>query len=111
MLVAAARLDPPPPDPAWHTADLGSDDFDGYPLWERIIRSQVADLEEMPHSRPEGSGRRATDRRWASVVPSRYLVSGLTGTFGGDPEPDEPPFEALTWDDLAEFALCGQSYE
>jgi hypothetical protein len=47
---------------------------------------------------PRTAEGRATDSRWYNFDPATYLECGLAGTFGG-------------WDDLADFALCGQEYE
>jgi len=104
MLLAAARVDPPPADPAWRTADLASDEWDGYLLWERIVKSQVADLEDPQRA---GSGRRAVGSRWDSHTPAAYLKAGAAGAFGTD---DDSLDDGLGWNDLAEFALCGQRH-
>jgi hypothetical protein len=110
MLVAAARVDPPPADPAWRTADLTAHGWDGYPLWERIVKSQVADLEDPARA---GSARRAVGTRWDSYTPSAYLKAGVTGAFGTDTgggDVNDVLEDGLGWDDLAEFALCGQMH-
>ncbi|MEO3747224.1 hypothetical protein [Plantactinospora sp. B5E13] len=78
-----------------------------------------------------GGQRRCIGVRWYNFDPASYLECGLAGALGGwdpdddvrvelpgpvvplrpEPGPEEVPVETLTWDDLAEFAVCGQEYE
>ncbi len=103
LLAAAATADPPPFDPVWRTADLAvaSDEPAGYPWWERIILSQIADLEDfvaqppgqyasfgVDAPRPPGSGRRATPVRWYNFDPASYLECAMAGSLGGWQEQD-----------------------
>ncbi|GAA3826198.1 hypothetical protein GCM10022226_53680 [Sphaerisporangium flaviroseum] len=113
----------------------------GFARWEAVITSQIADLDDFALQppgddayfgvdAPRTSGPRATPRRWYNLHPATYLECGLAGAFGGWDEsdglriavpgpvhPDVPmdtevvQIDALTWDDLADFALCGQTYE
>jgi hypothetical protein len=113
----------------------------GFARWEAVIGSQIADLDDFALQppgddayfgvdAPRTSGPRATPRRWYNLHPATYLECGLAGAFGGWDEsdglripvpgpvhPDVPmdteivQIDTLTWDDLADFALCGQTYE
>ncbi|MEE6263578.1 hypothetical protein [Plantactinospora sonchi] len=78
-----------------------------------------------------GGHRRCIGLRWYNFTPASYLECGLAGTIGGwdladgirvelpgpvvplrpEPGPEEVAVETLTWDDLAELAVCGQEYE
>jgi hypothetical protein len=74
---------------------------------------------------------RATDARWYNFDPRGYLECGMAGSLGGwdssdglrtpvpgpvvplkpEPEPGERPLGVLSWTDLADLAICGQTYE
>jgi hypothetical protein len=98
MFSAAAATSPPSYDPAWSTTDLalpGSAPA-GYADWERIILSQLADLEDFvlhppgPRARfgvnaprPPGGGTRATPPRWLNFDPAAYLECAVAGGYGG----------------------------
>jgi hypothetical protein len=103
LLTAAATAIPPRVDPTWRTADLaiGSDGRDGYLKWERIILSQIADLEDFAARPPgefayfgvdapraPGSGRRANPVRWYNFDPAAYLECAMAGSLGGWHEQD-----------------------
>ena len=103
LLMAAATAAPPKVDPAWRTGDLAndSDGRDGYQRWERVILSQIVDLEDFA-ARPPGEyayfgvdaprapgiGRRATPVRWYNFDPESYLECAMAGTLGGWHEQD-----------------------
>ena len=140
LLTAAGRTPPPSLDPSWRTADLalGHGVGDGYPSWERIILSQIADLEDFaerppgPNAhfgadapRPVGCGPRATSPRWYNFDPATYLECGVAGALAGwdvsdgsrvptppgTPIPEIRTIERLTWSDMCRIAICGQLYE
>ncbi|MEU6040123.1 hypothetical protein ABZ801_32430 [Actinomadura sp. NPDC047616] len=98
MFSAASTTPPPDYDPAWSTKDLSlpGDEPRGHADWERVILSQLADLEDFlaappgPHARfgvdaprPPGSGRRATPARWYNFDPATYLECAVAGSLGG----------------------------
>jgi hypothetical protein len=140
LLTAASRTAPPGVDPAWRSADLslGEPDGVGYLTWERIVLSQIADLEDFaehppgPNAyygtdapRPAGCGARATPPRWCNFDPATYLECGVAGVLAGwdvsdgsrvptppgTPAPEIRTIESLTWSDLCRIAVCGQLYE
>jgi hypothetical protein len=112
MFSAALAVPPPPFDPAWATADFrlrwaptrcSRDDGDPaaaepsrFDHWERILLSQIADLEDFAANppgeqarfgvnapRPRGVGRRATPVRWLNFDPATYLECAAAGHLGG----------------------------
>lgn len=98
MFTAAALSPPPPFDPAWRTKDLSltGDEPADHADWERVLLSQLADLEDFAESppgprarfgvdapRPSGSGRRATPARWYNFDPATYLECAVAGSIGG----------------------------
>nr|BFE38283.1 hypothetical protein GCM10010200_105340 [Actinomadura rugatobispora] len=98
MFSAAAAVPPADYRPAWSTRDLSlpGDEPAGYADWERVILSQLADLEDFlahppgPQARfgvdaprPPGTGRRATPRRWYNFDPATYLECAVAGSLGG----------------------------
>lgn len=98
MFSAAATTPPAGFDPAWAGKDLSlpGDEPEGYADWERVILSQLADLEEFlaappgPQARfgvdaprPPGCGRRATPPRWYNFDPATYLECAVAGSLGG----------------------------
>ncbi|GLZ12846.1 hypothetical protein Acsp04_30810 [Actinomadura sp. NBRC 104425] len=98
MFSAAATTPPPDYDPAWSTADLSLPGGEprGHADWERVILSQLADLEDFlaappgPHARfgvdaprPPGGGRRATPARWYNFDLATYLECAVAGSLGG----------------------------
>jgi hypothetical protein len=125
-------------DPSWTREDLtivtGADDFT---IWSRTLRTQICDLREMAQNgiyqhkarylgvdapRPPASGPRSTSPRWYNFDIAAYLECGAEGAFGGwrpefddavvDGQPDDPsPVDAITWAQLTQFSVCGQSYE
>jgi hypothetical protein len=125
MFAAAATVAPADVDPAWAGADLalpGEEPRD-YADWERVVLSQIADLEDflvhppgpdarfgVDAPRPPGSGRRATPRRWYNFDPATYLECAVAGSLGGWdaadgarvplPVPDGPPPERSYVHDL-----------
>ncbi|MFC4913865.1 hypothetical protein [Actinomadura gamaensis] len=98
-MFTAATLTPPPPfDPAWRTKDLSlaGDEPADHADWERVLLSQLADLEDFAEQppgprarfgvdapRPPGSGRRATPARWYNFDPATYLECAVAGSVGG----------------------------
>lgn len=140
MFSAAASTPPGPYDPRWSSADLtlpGPAPV-GHADWERVIFSQLADLEDFarhPRStadrtavqapRPPEAGRRPTPRHWVNFEPNAYLECAVAGGFGGwdsadgarTPLPSAParspirPLSIVTWADLSRLAVCGQLYE
>ncbi|WP_433323710.1 hypothetical protein [Spirillospora sp. CA-294931] len=141
MFSAAATTPPAEFDPAWSSADLAlpGDEPEGHADWERVILSQLADLEDFLNSppgpqgrfgveapRPTGSGRRATPSLWYNFDPATYLECAVAGSLGGwdaadgarVPLPGDSgrrsyvrPITTMTWADLARIAVCGQMYE
>ncbi|GII57244.1 hypothetical protein Pth03_56330 [Planotetraspora thailandica] len=139
MFTAAVTLAPPPA--AASDGFAPEETLNGFARWEAIILSQIADLDDFAlqppgdHAffgvdAPRTSTTRATPSRWYNFDPASYLECGLAGALGGWDEsdgtrvavpgpvhPDVPPdpailsIETVTWDDLADFALCGQLYE
>lgn len=142
MFSAAATAAPPPVDLAWATADLSLPP--GIPSshadWERVILSQIADLEDfatfppgglarfgVSAPRPPGAGRRATPQRWLNFDPAAYLECAVAGSLGGWRPTDgarvplpgavpQPPsaireLGRLDWTTLCRLAACGQLYE
>ncbi|GAA2402725.1 hypothetical protein GCM10010191_07840 [Actinomadura vinacea] len=98
MFSAASGVPPAEFDPAWSTKDLSlpGDEPEGYADWERVILSQLADLEDFlthppgPRARfgvdaprPPGTGLRATPRRWYNFDPATYLECAVAGSLGG----------------------------
>ncbi|GGV28188.1 hypothetical protein GCM10010182_58930 [Actinomadura cremea] len=98
MFSAAATVSPAPFDPAWSGADLAlpGPEPGGYADWERVVLSQIADLEDFltappgPRARfgvdaprPPGSGPRATPVRWYNFDPATYLECAVAGSLGG----------------------------
>ncbi|RAY11133.1 hypothetical protein DPM19_32020 [Actinomadura craniellae] len=139
-LYSAAEAVPPAPyDPAWNTADLSlpGPAPEDHADWERVIFSQLADLEDFAGRppgpaarfgatapRPAGAGPRAVPARWLNFDPAGYLECAIAGGLGGwdaadgarVPEPGAPtgspvrPLTLLSWGDLARLAVCGQQY-
>ncbi|MDX6740486.1 hypothetical protein [Actinocorallia sp. A-T 12471] len=137
LFTAAAGSPPPPFDPAWSAKDLT---FDGDPFiqadWEKVLLSQIADLEDFvtspaqyvdgvaPAPRPPGSGPRATPARWRNFDPAAYLECAVAGTFGGwdvadgsrvprDGGPSASPVRELgeiPWLELSRLLVCGQIF-
>lgn len=106
MFSAAVAAAPPPYDPRWSVTDLALPGRtpDGHPGWERVIKSQIADLEDFARHpqgsrgrfgidapRPPGGGTRATPARWDSLDPAGYLERALTGLRGPDDAHRPPP--------------------
>ncbi|MFI6519271.1 hypothetical protein ACIBF1_27210 [Spirillospora sp. NPDC050679] len=98
MFAAAATVPPAEYDPAWSARDLSlpGDEPEGYADWERVLLSQLADLEDFltappgPRARfgvraprPPGSGRRATPPTWYNFDPATYLECAVAGSLGG----------------------------
>jgi hypothetical protein len=98
MYSAALVTTPPPFDSAWPTADLAlfAPEPSGFDDWERILLSQIADLEDFAADppgvqarfgasapRPPDAGRRATPTRWLNFDPETYLECATAGHFGG----------------------------
>ncbi|MFI0352198.1 hypothetical protein [Actinomadura sp. 9N407] len=98
MFSAAATVPPAAYDPSWSTRDLSlpGDEPHGHADWERVVLSQLADLEDFlthppgPQARfgvdaprPPGSGARATPRRWYNFDPATYLECAVAGSLGG----------------------------
>ncbi|WP_245623168.1 hypothetical protein [Spirillospora albida] len=97
LFAAAAGTAPPPYDPAWSGKDLSlSGAPEGFADWERVVLSQLADLEDfLAHPpgpdarfgvdapRPPGSGPRATPARWYNFDPATYLECAAAGGLGG----------------------------
>lgn len=140
LFSAALSVSPPPYDPAWSGADLGlaGPAPEGYADWERVVLSQIADLEDFTAfppgglarfgvnaPRPPGSGRRATPVRWLNFDPAAYLECAVAGSLGGweaadgarvplpggaGPSPVRG-LAGLDWTTLCRLAACGQMYE
>ncbi|GAA3938465.1 hypothetical protein GCM10023085_19860 [Actinomadura viridis] len=98
MFSAAAGVAPAEYDPAWSTRDLSLPGGEprGYADWERVLLSQLADLEDFLASppgprarfgvdapRPAGAGSRATPPRWCNFDPATYLECAIAGSLGG----------------------------
>ncbi|WP_245667963.1 hypothetical protein [Actinomadura macra] len=98
MFSAAATTPPAEFDPAWRAKDLSlpGDEPEGYADWERVVLSQLADLEDFltappgPQARfgadaprPHGTGPRATPPRWYNFDPATYLECAVAGSLGG----------------------------
>ncbi|WP_018656142.1 hypothetical protein [Actinomadura flavalba] len=140
LFTAAAVVAPAPYDPAWSIKDLAlpGDAPHDHADWERVILSQLADLEDFVHHppgpdarfgvdapRPSGSGERATPPRWYNFEPATYLECAVAGALGGwdaadgqrTPRPGAPQkslvrlLPRLTWGDLSRVLVCGQLYE
>jgi hypothetical protein len=144
MFTAAAATPPPPYDPRWSTYDLslpGGREPEGHPDWERVILSQLADLEDFAANprartrsgvdapRPAGGRRRATPARWLNFDPASYLECAVVGSLGdrnardGARVPSRAgratlvtrcevrPITTMSWSDLARIAVYGQMYE
>lgn len=139
-LFAAAGTTPPPPfDPAWSAKDLGlTGDPVCYADWERVLLSQIADLEDfvshpvfapageaVQAPRPPGAGDRPTPRLWRNFDPASYTECAVAGAFGGwhrddgariprPGAPDHSPVRELpeiTWRELSRLIVCGQIFE
>jgi hypothetical protein len=136
MFDAALTVAPPAYDPSWSSADLALPG--GTPVdhadWDRVIRSQLADLEDLA-ARPTGGrgkvevsrsgGPRATPRRWCNTEVAAYLECAVAGSLGGwdaadgarvalPGGPPASPVRAVTplsWEGMARLAVCGQLYE
>lgn len=117
MFSAAATTPPAEFDAGWRAKDLSlpGDEPEGYADWERVVLSQLADLEDFvaappgPQARfgveaprPPGTGRRATPALWYNFDPATYLECAVAGSLGGwdaadgarvplPPAPGEPP--------------------
>ncbi|MEH1013566.1 hypothetical protein V6U90_10680 [Micromonospora sp. CPCC 206060] len=103
MIVAAETVPPPPLGESWRTAEFRVvGEVIGYPAWEAIVLSQVADLADFADQgpfdqyaslgvdAPRPPGRvRATGLRWYNVDPRGYLECGMAGALGGWDEADE----------------------
>ena len=142
MFSAAATTSPPPFDPSWTTADftLAGTAPAGPADWERVVLSQIADLEDfttfppgglarfgVSAPRPPGTGSRATPQRWLNFDPAAYLECAVAGSLGGWHPADGsrvplpgpvalPPspireLGPLDWAALCRLAACGQLYE
>lgn len=139
LFSAAASTPPPSYDAAWTSKDLRlSGEPSSYADWERVLLSQIADLEDFvthpqrPHAarsveapRPQGTGARATPVRWCNFDPTSYVECAVAGAFGGwnaadgarVPRADGPiqsPIRELpkvTWLELSRLLVCGQIYE
>ncbi|QXJ26186.1 hypothetical protein AGRA3207_007804 [Actinomadura graeca] len=98
MFTAASATPPAAFDPAWRAKDLSlpGGGPEGYADWERVVLSQLADLEDFlaappgPQARfgadaprPDGAGRRATPPRWLNFDPATYLECAVAGSLGG----------------------------
>ncbi len=98
MFAAASTTPPAAFDPAWSGKDLAlpGTEPDGYADWERVLLSQIADLEDFlthppgPQARfgadaprPPGSGARATPARWYNFDPATYLECAVACSLGG----------------------------
>jgi hypothetical protein len=97
MFAAASTTPPAGFDPAWSGKDLSlpGGEPQGYADWERVLLSQIADLEDFlaappgPQARfgvdaprPPGSGDRATPARWYNFDPATYLESPAASAAG-----------------------------
>jgi hypothetical protein len=117
MFSAATATSPPPYDPEWSKRDLAlpGDRPVDHADWERVILSQLADLEDfvsfppgglarygVSAPRPPGGGRRCTPARWLNFDPAAYLECAVAGALGGwepsdgarvplPPKPGSPP--------------------
>lgn len=134
LLSAALTAPVPPFERSWAWEDLSAAP-DGFAGWSRVVRAQICDLRELADAglyddrsryrgvdAPRPHGRRLTPTRWYNFDVPAYLECGVEGAFGGwrpefegaqtDRVPADPvPLTSLTWDDLARFAVSGQSYE
>lgn len=98
MFSAAIATSPPPYDAEWSKRDLSLPGAApvGYADWERVVLSQLADLEDFVSfppgglarhgvgaPRPTGSGARCTPARWLNFGPAAYLECAAAGALGG----------------------------
>jgi hypothetical protein len=83
MFAVAAQAPPPAVLP---NRPYDPDPPVGYPGWEAVVLSQLADL---------------ADFRWHSLDPASYLEQAVAGMPSGD-------LPVLSWSDLAELAVRGQ---
>ncbi|MCD0453432.1 hypothetical protein LO762_30250 [Actinocorallia sp. API 0066] len=138
LFSAAAGSPPPAFDPAWSGKDLSlSGDPATQADWEKVLLSQIADLEDFvvhpaapvhgvsPAPRPYGSGPRAVPARWRNFDPAAYLECAVAGAFGGwdvadgsrvprDGGPSASPVRQLglvSWFELSRLLACGQLFE
>ncbi|MFD0534649.1 hypothetical protein ACFQY7_13650 [Actinomadura luteofluorescens] len=142
MFAAAATTPPAAFDPAWSGEDLSlpGDEPDGYADWERVLLSQIADLEDFlsaPRARGPGSACRRPGRPARAPAPprpagttstrrrtwsARWRAASAAGTRPTAPAcpagPGEQPARSyvrtittMSWADLARIAVCGQVYE
>ncbi|GAA3206719.1 hypothetical protein [Actinocorallia longicatena] len=138
LFSAAGSTPPPSYDEAWTTKDL---DLTGAPRsyadWERVLLSQIADLEDfvarppvrddgdgVQAPRPEGTGRRATPALWRNFDSAAFVECAIAGAFGGwsasdgarlpkDDGPRQSPVRdipEIPWLELARMLVCGQNY-
>lgn len=98
LFSAAIAASPPPYEAAWSKQDLtlaGTSPVD-HADWERVILSQIADLEDFVSfppgglarfgvnaPRPSGTGARCTPVRWLNFDPAAYLECAVAGALGG----------------------------
>lgn len=141
MLTAAVTLTPPAVETGRHFAYertlTGFDRWEAIILsqiadQEDFLRQPLSEFAYFGVSAPRTSQERATDAYWYNFDPATYLECGMAGSFGGwdesdpnsprvlvsgpvhpsvPPLPEIAPIETVSWDDLADFALCGQQYE
>ncbi|HEY4459711.1 MAG TPA: hypothetical protein VGN81_35695 [Pseudonocardiaceae bacterium] len=117
-----------------------ADEFDGWERVVLSQIADLRDFAEGPQQRfPElgvdvprrpADGARANPVRWYNHSAPSYLECGMAGAFGGwdvddgirkllpgptvqlHPEPQETiPLAPLSWAELTEFLICGQTYE
>jgi len=141
MLLAAAKVRPVRPEPAWRVADLSVDgDYAGFGDFTKVVCTQIVDLlafEETPpgpyaafgvDAPPRLDGGRATVEHWCNFDPATYLECAVAGAFGGwDPADGRRvsvteaatghagdvvrPLGPISWGDIGAFLEYGQSYE
>lgn len=95
LLTGAITAPVAPFDNTWRTTNFSAAG-DGFPAWEQIILSQIADLRDFAEAAPQpfpnmgvdaprrpGDGTRANDLRWFNHTVPGYLECAMAGTLGG----------------------------
>lgn len=115
LLDEARTATPEPYDPGWAT-DYGAPTPDGtFANWERTLKDQVIDLEEMRETGqledPERYFGLTSPRggRWYNFDVESFLERGVAGLFDDDQTGDVPL--DVSWETFADLLRSGQYYE